>query len=835
MTENNDFDNEMTNVLEQSLDHFIEEAYRRYAVLTILDRALPDVRDGLKPVQRRILYAMGDMSLWHSNPHKKSARVVGEVLGKYHPHGDQSVYDAMVRMAQDFSMRAPLIDGQGNYGSIDGDSAAAMRYTEARLASVGEVMLEDIQKDTVDWRPNFDGSLDEPVVLPTRIPNLLVNGATGIAVGMSTSILPHNLGEVCDAVKYVAKNWKKREKITVKELMEFIPGPDLPTGGLLYRYRVNGGDEPVDMIEQAYETGHATLVCQSKADIQDIGGGKSAIVVTEIPYQTQKNTILERIAASRDKFSGITDVRDESDFTGMRVVFEVGRGVDVEDALDKLLTNTQMRSSLSHNALALVVDENGKAAPKNLPLRDMIVEFIKHRLNVITRRSRYDLEKAEERNHILEGLLKAISMIDKVIAIIRKSQTAETARKNLMTELDLTGVQAQAILDMPLRRLASLERKKLEDERKELLQRIKYLKSILASQEKRLEIVVEETEEIKDKHSEPRKTIIVESEEGHQAAVTVSDMVIPSETQLVMVSDSGLQRVDAKGFRDVVTKGKPTSRAVNIALLREAVEPEETLILVSSQGRCWQGNTGRLPLNGTFQEIGLKRGERIVGLGVVREGAKLVIGTTAGMIKRVELADVLSSRAEATWAAIIGLNGDGEEVLFAGVASDDAHVMICTSGSNKLAPRVLRFESGSINPQATPSAKGVTAIKMLGDKLVCGILVETSYHKKGFVYAVSEKGHAKRIDINDFPVQGRGGQGVQLWKINEVTGLVVGLAVGMDKDSVDFYSVKSKRLRLDGKDLPLVTRATKGTDLGKKYAKGDLFGDGEETKGLVVS
>ena len=834
MTEINDFQNEETTVQEQSLDHFIEEAYRRYAVLTILDRALPDVRDGLKPVQRRILYAMGDMGLWHSNPHKKSVRAVGEVLGKYHPHGDQSVYDAMVRMAQNFSMRVPLIDGQGNYGSIDGDSAAAMRYTEARLASVGGSMLDDIHKDTVDWRPNFDGSLEEPIVLPARTPNLIVNGATGIAVGMSTSILPHNLGEVCDAVKFVAQNWKRHKTISVIELMKFIPGPDLPTGGLLYRYRVNGEENPVDMIAQAYETGHATLVCQARADIQDIGGGKSGIFVTELPYQVQKNTILERIAANREKFNGITDVRDESDFTGMRVVFEVARGMEPEDALDKLLTNTQLRSSLSHNALALVFDENGKASPKNLRLLDFLVEFIKHRLKIISRRSRFDLEKAEERNHILEGLLKAISMIDRVISIIRKSQTAETARKNLMSELDLTGVQSQAILDMPLRRLASLERKKLEDERKELLQSIKYLKSILASQDKRLEIVIEETEGIKDKFAEPRKTIIVESEEGHQAAVTVSDMVIPGEAQLVMIGEGGFQRVDAKGYRESVTKGKPTSRAVNIALLRATVEPEEKLLLVTSQGRCWQGNTGRLPLSGTFEEIGLKRGEKIVGIGVATEGTKLVIGTTAGMIKRVEMMDVLSSRAEATWAAIIGLNGGGEEVLFAGVATDDSHVMICTSGNNKQAPRVLRFESGVINPQATPSAKGVTAIKMMGDKLVCGLLVDPSYHKNGFAYAVTGKGHAKRIDISDFPVQGRGGQGVQLWKTNEVTGFVTGFDIGNDKDQLEIYSSKMKRFRIDGKDLPIVTRATKGVDLGKKYVKGDLFGEGESTAGLVV-
>ena len=833
MTDRNE-ENEEILVQEHALDRFIEDAYRRYAILTILDRALPDVRDGLKPGQRRILYAMGDMNLRHALPHKKSARVVGEVLGKYHPHGDQSVYDAMVRMAQDFSMRAPLIDGQGNFGSIDGDSAAAMRYTEARLSSLGEVMLIDIDKETVDWSPNFDGSLVEPDVLPTRFPNLLVNGATGIAVGMSTSILPHNLGEVCDAVKFVTQNWKRREKITVPELMKFIPGPDFPTGGLLYRYRVNGGDEVVDVIAQAYETGHSTMVCQAKADIQDIGGGKSEILITELPYQVQKSTILERIASARDKFAGITDVRDESDYLGMRVVFEVGRGADPVDALDRLLVNTGMRSSLSHHALALVNDENGKAAPKNLTLLDMIIAFIRHRLDVITKRSRFDLDKAEERNHILEGLIKALSMIDEVVSIIRKSQTTETARKNLMEKLDLTGVQAQAILDMPLRRLASLERKKMEDEQKDLLHSIKFLKNILSSQERRLEVVSEETEEIKDKFAQPRKTVIVASEEGHHAVVTVSDLVTPTEDQLIMIQETGLQRVDAKGFHESVTRDKPTSRAVSLALLRETARPEEIVLLITNLGRLWQGNAGRLPLNGSFADLGLKRGEKVVGLGVAKENHKLILITTAGQIKRVEMPDVISSRAEATWAAIIGLNTN-EEVLFAGVGTDDAHVMICSAGNEKLTPRVLRFETGSINTQATPSAKGVTAIKMMGDPLVGCVLLESELMKKGFVVAVTGKGHLKRITMDEFPVQGRGGQGVQLWKLTSETGSVVGIAVGTEKDQIDVYSEKMKRIRLDIKSLPKVTRATKGLDLGSKYVKGALFGEGESVSGVVIS
>src|SRR5512146_2081410 len=570
---------------EQPLDRYMEEAYRRYAVLTILDRALPDVRDGMKPVQRRILYAMGDMNLNSTSPHKKSARVVGEVLGKYHPHGDQSVYDAMVRMAQDFSMRMPLVDGPGNYGSIDGDGPAAMRYTEARLSALGEAMLEDLEKDTVDWRPNFDGSLREPTVLPTRFPNMLVNGAAGIAVGMSTNILPHNLGEVCDAVVFLAKNWLRRKKVKVAELMKYIPGPDLPTGGLLYRYRVSD-EKKQDMIQKAYETGNATLVCQAKADIQDIGGGKAEIIVTELPFQVQKTTILERLAASRERFAGITDVRDESDFNGMRVVFEVARGTDPEEVLGRLFSYTAMRVSLSYNALALVVDDEGKASPHNLTLRDMLEEFVCHRLHVITRRSKWELDKAEARLHILEGLRKALAKIDAVIDTIRESANAEEARGNLMKRFKLSEVQAQAILDMPLRRLAALERQKLEDERKELVDRVKNLKEILASEERRLSVITEETLDIKSRFADPRRTVIVDAEEGHTARVTVADLVVPTETQLVLISQNGIQRVNAKGYRDTTaTRNKPTARAVEFPIARVTVEPEESVALFTNKGR----------------------------------------------------------------------------------------------------------------------------------------------------------------------------------------------------------------------------------------------------------
>lgn len=822
-------------IQEQPLDRYMEESYRRYAVLTILDRALPDIRDGLKPVQRRILFAMGDMHLNSNTSHKKSARVVGEVLGKYHPHGDQSVYDAMVRMAQDFSMRMPLIDGQGNYGSIDGDGAAAMRYTEARLSSLGEGLLEDLEKDTVDWRPNFDGSLREPTVLPSRFPNLLVNGATGIAVGMSTNILPHNLGEVCDAVMFLSKNWSRRDTIKVAELTKFIPGPDLPTGGLLYRYRVGSDEKKVDMIHRAYETGNSTLVCQAKADIQDIGGGKAEILVTELPYQSQKSTILERIAASRERFAGITDVRDESDFNGMRIVFEVARGTNPQEVLDRLLSYTAMRASLSYNALALVVDDDGRASPRNLSLLDMIREFVHHRLKVIIRRSKYELEKAESRLHILEGLLKALSKIDAVIDTIRKSENTEAARANLIKRFKLTEVQAQAILDMPLRRLSSLEQKKIEDERVELVGQVKTLKEILGSEERRLSVVVEETTEIKARFAEPRRTVIVDAEEGHQAKVTVADLVTPTESQLILIGQTGITRTNAKGYRDATaTRGKVSARAVEFPLLRTVVEPEQSVVLISNKGRLWKGNAGRLKPQAAFEELGLAKGEKVVGLGVVRPGDKMVVVTRSGNIKRTNAED-LNGRTEGAWAQVVGLENDSDEVIIGGIASEQAQVIIVTAGSDQTVPRALRFELKTVNPQVSPTSKGVSAIKVLDDPIIGAVLIDPPLKKTDYAVVVTENGHIKRVALNEFPVQGRGGQGIQLWKVTKATGLVSGFAIVRgDGQDVDVYSSRMRRLRLAVKDIPESSRAAKGTDIRTIIKTQDLFGN-EPTAGVTTA
>lgn len=822
----------MSPLQDQSLATFIEEAYRRYAVLTILDRALPDARDGLKPVQRRILLAMSLLGLSANQPHRKSARVVGEVLGKYHPHGDASVYDAMVRMAQDFSMRYPLVDGQGNFGSIDGDSAAAMRYTEARLTELGETMLLNLKEDTVDWRANFDGSMQEPVILPARIPNLLLNGSTGIAVGMSTSILPHNLAEVSNAVIFTAKNWARRDQISVDELLKHIPGPDLPTGGILYRYRTNG-DTQTDMIRQAYETGNATLVCQARADIREIGGGKSEIIVTELPYQVQKNTVLERIAANKEKFPGLTDVRDESDYNGMRIVFETARGADPQEVLDLLLTHTQLRSSLSYNAMALITDDEGRPLPAYMSLRDMLTAFIRHRLVVIIRRSRHELQKSQARLHLVEGLLKALANIEEVIETIRRSQTTETARTNLIKKFNLDDLQAQAILDMPLRRLAALERKKLETERQELTSRIAELQQILASEARRLQVVIEETQEIKDRFADARRTIIVQSEEGHAANMTVSDLVVPAEPQMILLTQSGIQRTAARGYRDNAAIGKPTTRAVEITLQKLVCQPEDDLLLITNRGRLWMGNIGRLPEKETFAEFGLPKGETIISMARRTEGSLLTLITRQGSVKRTKLED-LNGRAEATWGAVIGL-AEGDEVLAAAVGAEGAHILIATAGSQNESPRALRFAAAEVNPQATGSARGVAAIKMLDDPLIGAAILEPETLEKTEIVILTAKGFAKRVALKDFTLQRRAGKGLQIYKTNPVTGDVIGIAAAQPDSLLEIYSQKSKRLRLPLLDLRADTRSGRGENLCATYGDGKtLFPADDPIAGIVA-
>ncbi|MFN2277458.1 MAG: DNA topoisomerase (ATP-hydrolyzing) subunit A, partial [Candidatus Promineifilaceae bacterium] len=492
-------------VKQVNIDEEMRESYLSYAMSVIVSRALPDVRDGLKPVQRRILYAMYDMGLRPNGPYRKSARVVGEVLGKYHPHGDQSVYDAMVRMAQDFSMRYTLVDGQGNFGSIDGDAAAAMRYTEARMDQMGRDLLADIERSTVNFSTNFDDSLKEPDVLPSIIPNLLVNGSSGIAVGMATSIPPHNLGEVIDALVYLLDKWRWIDNVNVSDLMQFIKGPDFPTGGLVFRYR-ELKDKEVDALANAYATGRGRVTVRAKAHVEQMERNKSRIVITELPYQINKTNLLGRIAdLHRDgRIEGLTDLRDESDRNGMRIILETTRTVKPEEVLADLFRLTPMQTTFSISLLALV---NGE--PRVLTLKQSLRLYIEHRLEVVRRRSEHDLEQARSRAHILEGLLVAIDNLDEVIDTIRRSRTVETARNNLMSKFKLSEIQAQAILDMQLRRLAGLERKKLQDEYKEKQREIKYLERLLSDEKQMRDVVKEELLEVRKNYADVRRTQIV--------------------------------------------------------------------------------------------------------------------------------------------------------------------------------------------------------------------------------------------------------------------------------------------------------------------------------------
>ncbi len=799
-------------------------AYIGYARETITDRALPDVRDGLKPVQRRILYGMYDLGLYHDRPHKKSARIVGEVLGKYHPHGDSSVYLAMVRQAQPWVMGVPLVDGQGNFGSIDGDSPAAMRYTEARLTAAAETMLQDLKMDTVDWVDNFDGSLQEPTVLPAVLPNLLVNGVDGIAVGMATRIPPHNLGEVCDAIVYVAQHWKQRDKITVDDLMKYIPGPDFPTGGIVYRYR-DEGDGPIDTIRQAYLTGRGRIVMQSRVTIEDIGGGKANIVVTELPYGVLKSTVIEKIAKEvrEGRITGVTDLRDESDHSGMRVVIEISRQASPQEVLKQVLKYSQLRETFGVINLALVPTENNHTRPEYLPLRDILFHFVEHRLGIIVRRSRFELERRKARLHIVNGLLKALDVLDEVIETIRRSRTAETAHTNLRRKFGFDKLQATAILDMQLRRLAALERKKLVDEKHELEGRIEYLEGLLASETKRLLVVVEETTALKEQFAIPRRTVILEHEEaaaGAGVVTTEADLVMPKVPQMLVLTPDGLSRTDADGFSYRASRSM-TKRPVSVVHLRHVLtQSDDVVILVTNRGRGWKSNVGFIPATGGPKELGLERGERVIGVAVLRPTGFLLMGTSLGRVKRTRIADL--TMPDRVWGTVMGLNDD-DELLLADVADTGAHMLFYT-----VKGQLLRLDGDGINPQQTGTAMGVTGIKIrAGDRLLGGMVVPQAVkdESKLYVVVVSRHGYAHRTPLSQFSVQGRGATGVRCLRASKSGGDVGGVAIGRLQDMVDVYLEDGRRQRLDLKEIVEGARDVLGKrqiEVGRGEKKGEV-------------
>lgn len=731
------------------IDVEMRQSYLSYAMSVIVSRALPDARDGLKPVQRRILYAMHDMGLSAEKSYKKSARVVGEVLGKYHPHGDQSVYDAMVRMAQDFSMRYMLVDGQGNFGSIDGDAAAAMRYTEARMAFFGQDLMADIEKETVDFVSNFDDSLKEPAVLPATIPNLLVNGSSGIAVGMSTSIPPHNLTEVIQALDYMLNRWDELDDIAVSDLMQFVHGPDFPTGGLVFRYREgrSAKAEPFDALINAYSTGKGRITVRAKVHIEQMERNKSRIIITELPYQTNKTNLLSRIADlhRNGRLEGLTDLRDETDRNGVRIVLETTRTVEVEDVLADLYRLTPLQSTFSINILALV---NGE--PKVLNLKQALRVYIEHRLEVVRRRSEYNLAKAEARAHVLEGLLVALDNLDEVISTIRRSRTAETARNNLIKNYKLSDIQAQAILDMPLRRLAALERKKIQDEYNDLQKLIKELRLLLDSPQKMRQTVQKELDEVLDKYGDQRQTQIVDMLDSD---VSVPTDVIPDQDTWVMVGEKGTVA------RSNSTQATRLSGRVDdppLALLQ--ANTQDFLYLFGANGDAVCLPVHQLPQGTAYGEgthwaelTPFTRRQHVVAALVIPREAEgyVTLATLAGMVKRVRLDDLPGLTSEPF--AVMRVD-KSDSLGWALLTSGEEELMLSTAVG-----QTIRFKEDDVRSMGL-AAGGVLGIKLKGD--TDGVISMQVVNPEGMVWTVTDSGVAKATSVGEYPTQGRNGQGV---------------------------------------------------------------------------
>jgi DNA gyrase subunit A len=790
------------------IEREMQEAYLDYAMSVIVARALPDVRDGLKPVHRRILYAMHDMGLSATAPYKKSARIVGEVLGKYHPHGDAAVYEAMARMAQDFSMRAPLVDGQGNFGSVDGDPPAAMRYTEARLTALAGEMLADIEKETVNFVENFDGTLTEPEVLPAKVPNFLVNGASGIAVAMATNVPPHNLGEICDALAFMIDQTikGKGDDVSVEDLLQFVHGPDFPTGGIVYRYAddVDTSDENADLIRSAYAVGRGRFTVQARAHIEEMTRNRHRIVVTELPYQTNKTNLIERIAElARDaKIEGLTDLRDESDRQGMRIVIEMTRTAEPRQVLKQLFKLTPMQQTFGMNMLALVAGE-----PRLLPLKRALQLFVEHRQEIITRRSRYELDKARQRAHILEGLLTALANLDEVIATIRASRTVDTARTNLQRKFKLTEVQAQAILDMPLRRLAALERQKIEAEYKETLQRIKELESLLRSPKKILGVIRTDLLEIKSKFDTPRRTQIVAGEKG---SFTAQDLV-PEEDVIVSVSAGGrVCRWSAEqGFEPA--RGRQKDRLTTATL----ANTRDELYLFTADGRAIVVPAHRVP-PGAESDAGTPVGElvglteqprvvAVLSLPPLKEeettSGFLFLASRLGRVKRVSLADLTAART----AEIPVMKLDaGDELGWAARTAGGEDVLLVVSNG-----QAIRFSEEEVRPTGLP-AGGVMGVKM-GDKdRVVGMGVGRA---RGDLVVISELGSGKRSDLSEYPTQGRHGTGVLTASLTDKTGRLAAGVVAGASDRLLMVSEKGNSKVVYVRSLPKAARATRGREL----------------------
>ena len=793
---------EIGTVQPVDIDEQMRTAYLDYAMSVIVARALPDARDGLKPVHRRILYAMQELGIHHNSPFKKSARIVGEVLGKYHPHGDVAVYDAMARLSQDFSMRYPLVDGQGNFGSIDGDAPAAMRYTEARLAALAGEMLQDIDKNTVDFLDNFDGSLQEPSVLPARLPNLLLNGSSGIAVGMATNIPPHNLREIAAAANHLIDNYDHLDDISIDDLMQFIPGPDFPTGGIIV------GRES---IRQAYTTGRGRLTVRAMAHIEEIKGGRYSIVITEIPFQVNKTGLIERIAdlAREGRLDTISDLRDESDRRGMSIVIELKRGAQPRQVLNQLYKFTPLQTTFSFHMLALVENE-----PRVLSLKRALQIYIEHRQVVIARRSQFELDKARARAHILDGLLIALAHLDDVIQTIRQSPDADTARERLITRFKLTEVQAQAILDMQLRRLAALERQKIEDEHRDLMSRIAYLEELLANPGKILQVIKSDLEDLAQKYGDERRTRLTAEplEEIREEDLVPDEPILITFTQRGYIKRvaANLYRTQSRGGRGVT--GQTVKEEDEILMLIPA-RTLDTILFFSDQGKVYSEKAYQLPDAGRTSTgipivniLSLNAGERITAAVPVPnfEAAEYcTMLTLHGRMKRISLSEFASVRPSGLIA--ISLD-DHDELGWVRLTSGKDDLLLVTAQG-----QALRISEEDIRPMGR-QAGGVTGINLRSGDVLASLEV---VQPDGSLFIVTENGYGKRVDLVEYPQKGRATGGVvtiDQKNINK-TGKIVAARVVQESDEVTMISTAGIVLRLKVKEIGMLGRGTRGVRL----------------------
>ena len=754
------------NLMPLELEDELKKSFISYAMAVIVSRALPDVRDGFKPVHRRIIYAMTELGVTPDKPHRKSARIVGDVLGKYHPHGDRAVYDSMVRMAQSFSMRYLLVDGQGNFGSVDGDDPAAMRYTEARMSKICLELTRDLDKETVDFYPNFDETLMQPEVLPSRFPNLLVNGSSGIAVGMATNIPPHNLGEVIDGVCHMIDH----PDCTVEDLMQFIKGPDFPTGAVILG---KSG------IHEAYRTGKGRIIVRAKTDIEPMGNGRDRIVVTEIPYMVNKARLVEKIAelVHEKRLEGVSDIRDESDRRGMRIVIELKKDVNANVVLNFLYKHTQLQDTFGAIMLALV---NGE--PKYLSLREMIRHYIDHQKDVIVRRTRYDLNKAEARAHILEGLLIALDHIDEVIALIRASRTDAEARDGLMSRFGLTEKQATAILDMRLRRLTGLERDKIEAEYQELLKQIEYFRAVLANERMVLDIIKTEITDIRNRFADERRTEIT----ALDGEIDVMDLIQEEDMVVTLTHFGYVKRLPKATYRAQKRGGKgiigATTREEDFVEQLFVTSTHDPLMFFTDRGRAYQLRCYEIPEAGRMARgtaivnlLPIEGGEKVTAMLPVPEekvaGHYLVMATRMGLIKRTELKDFENLRRSGLIAIVLR-----EEDELIGVALTDGtrDVLLGTRGG-----MAIRFSETDVRVMGRVSM-GVKSIELAeGDEVVAMSIVEEGEQ----VLSITRNGFGKRTEIDEYRVQSRGGKGIKAMNLTEKTGLLAGqLLVDEDED-----------------------------------------------------